>query len=124
MLSFLVWLHHFFTMEPAPTSTPFWHHDHADLSALRVLKIFNWIFTFYGGRIRFTTPIYWTIGFIVTFVIGGIREFSWQSRRRNFVLHNSLFLIAHFHNVIIGALSSALWRELPIGSQRPSLHFE
>src|SRR5258707_188703 len=68
------------------------------------LKVFNWLFTFYGGRIRFTVPIYWAIGFMVTFVIGGMTGVLMAIPPADFVLHNSLFLIAHFHNVIIGGV--------------------
>jgi cytochrome o ubiquinol oxidase subunit 1 len=66
------------------------------------VKVFNWLFTMYGGRIRFTVPILWSIGFIVTFVIGGMTGVLMAVPPADFQLHNSLFLIAHFHNVIIG----------------------
>jgi cytochrome o ubiquinol oxidase subunit I len=68
------------------------------------VKIFNWLFTLYGGRVRFTAPMYWTIGFIVTFVIGGMTGVLMAIPPADFVLHNSLFLIAHFHNVVIGGV--------------------
>jgi cytochrome o ubiquinol oxidase subunit 1 len=66
------------------------------------VKVFNWLFTMYGGRIRFTVPILWSIGFMVTFVIGGMTGVLMAVPPADFELHNSLFLIAHFHNVIIG----------------------
>jgi cytochrome o ubiquinol oxidase subunit 1 len=66
------------------------------------VKVFNWLFTMYGGRIRFTVPILWSIGFMVTFVIGGMTGVLMAVPPADFQLHNSLFLIAHFHNVIIG----------------------
>jgi cytochrome o ubiquinol oxidase subunit 1 len=68
------------------------------------VKIFNWIFTLYRGRVRFNTPMLWTLGFIVTFVIGGMTGVMLAVPGADFVLHNSLFLIAHFHNVIIGGV--------------------
>jgi len=68
------------------------------------VKIFNWLFTLYGGRIRFSVPIYWAIGFMVTFVIGGMTGVLMAIPPADFVLHNSLFLIAHFHNVAIGGV--------------------
>jgi cytochrome o ubiquinol oxidase subunit 1 len=68
------------------------------------VKIFNWMFTMYGGSIRFTAPVHWAIGFIVTFVIGGMTGVLMAIPPADFVLHNSLFLIAHFHNVIIGGV--------------------
>ena len=68
------------------------------------VKIYNWIFTMYGGRIRFTTPMLWSLGFIVTFVIGGMTGVLLAVPPADFLLHNSLFLVAHFHNVIIGGV--------------------
>src|ERR1700742_4371574 len=68
------------------------------------VKIYNWIFTMYGGRIRYTTPMLWSVGFIVTFVIGGLTGVLLAVPPADFLLHNSLFLVAHFHNVIIGGV--------------------
>jgi cytochrome o ubiquinol oxidase subunit 1 len=68
------------------------------------VKVFNWLFTMYGGRIRFTVPVLWSIGFMVTFVIGGMTGVLMAVPPADFQLHNSLFLIAHFHNVIIGGV--------------------
>lgn len=68
------------------------------------VKIFNWLFTMYQGRVQFTTPILWTLGFLVTFTVGGMTGVLLAVPGANFVLHNSLFLIAHFHNVIIGGV--------------------
>jgi cytochrome o ubiquinol oxidase subunit 1 len=68
------------------------------------VKIFNWLFTMYGGRVRFTVPMLWSIGFMVTFVIGGMTGVLLAVPPADFVLHNSLFLVAHFHNVIIGGV--------------------
>jgi cytochrome o ubiquinol oxidase subunit I len=68
------------------------------------VKIFNWLFTMYGGRLRFTVPVLWSIGFMVTFVIGGMTGVLMAVPPADFQLHNSLFLVAHFHNVIIGGV--------------------
>jgi cytochrome o ubiquinol oxidase subunit 1 len=68
------------------------------------VKIYNWLFTMYGGRIRYSTPMLWSIGFMVTFVIGGVTGVLLASPAADFELHNSLFLVAHFHNVIIGGV--------------------
>ena len=85
------------------------------------MKVYNWLFTMYGGRIRFTTPMLWSLGFIVTFVIGGMTGVLLAVPPADFVLHNSLFLVAHFHNVIIGGvLFAALRRATPTGSPRRS----
>ena len=68
------------------------------------VKIYNWLFTMYGGRIRFATPMLWSIGFMVTFIIGGMTGVLLAVPPADFVLHNSMFLVAHFHNVIIGGV--------------------
>lgn len=68
------------------------------------VKIFNWLFTMYQGRIQFSTPILWTLGFLMTFTVGGMTGVLLAVPGANYVLHNSLFLIAHFHNVIIGGV--------------------
>src|SRR5450830_1322974 len=74
------------------------------ITILSGAKIFNWLFTMYRGRIRFEVPMLWTMGFMVTFVIGGMTGVLLAVPPADFVLHNSLFLIAHFHNVIIGGV--------------------
>ena len=68
------------------------------------VKIFNWLFTMYGGRVVFSTSILWSLGFMVTFVIGGMTGVLLSVPPADFLLHNSLFLVAHFHNVIIGGV--------------------
>ncbi|MGB8560323.1 MAG: cbb3-type cytochrome c oxidase subunit I, partial [Pseudolabrys sp.] len=68
------------------------------------VKVFNWLFTMYGGRIRYAPPMLWSLGFLVTFVIGGMTGVLLSVPPADFVLHNSLFLVAHFHNVIIGGV--------------------
>ncbi|MFX9825950.1 cbb3-type cytochrome c oxidase subunit I, partial [Acinetobacter baumannii] len=68
------------------------------------VKIFSWLFTMYKGRIQFTVPMLWTMGFLVTFTIGGMTGVLLAVPPADFVVHNSLFLIAHFHNVIIGGV--------------------
>ena len=68
------------------------------------VKVFNWLFTMYGGRVRLSTPMLWSLGFMVTFIIGGMTGVLLAVPPADFVLHNSLFLVAHFHNVIIGGV--------------------
>jgi cytochrome o ubiquinol oxidase subunit I len=104
VLSFMVWLHHFFTMGAGANVNAFFGIATMIISVPTGVKVFNWLFTMYGGSIRFTTPIHWAIGFIVTFVIGGMTGVLMAIPPADFVLHNSLFLIAHFHNVIIGGV--------------------
>jgi len=104
VLSFLVWLHHFFTMGAGADVNAFFGVMTMLIAVPTGVKIFNWLFTLYGGRIRFTVPVYWALGFMVTFVIGGMTGVLMAIPPADFVLHNSLFLIAHFHNVIIGGV--------------------
>ncbi len=103
-LSLLVWLHHFFTMGAGADVNAFFGVMTMIIAVPTGVKVFNWLFTLYGGRVRFTVPIYWTLGFIVTFVIGGMTGVLMAIPPADFVLHNSLFLIAHFHNVAIGGV--------------------
>ncbi len=104
VLSFLVWLHHFFTMGASADVNGFFGVMTMIIAVPTGVKVFNWLFTMYGGSIRFTVPIYWTLGFMVTFIIGGLTGVLLSIPPADFVLHNSLFLIAHFHNVIIGGV--------------------
>jgi len=104
ILSYLVWLHHFFTMGSGASVNSFFGITTMVISIPTGAKMFNWLFTMYRGRIRFEVPMLWTVGFMVTFVIGGMTGVLLAVPPADFVLHNSLFLIAHFHNVIIGGV--------------------
>jgi len=104
VLSFLVWLHHFFTMGASANVNGFFGVMTMIIAVPTGVKIFNWLFTMYGGRVRFTVPVLWSIGFMVTFVIGGMTGVLMAVPPADFQLHNSLFLVAHFHNVIIGGV--------------------
>src|SRR5450755_1776952 len=104
ILSFMVWLHHFFTMGAGANVNAFFGIMTMIIAVPTGVKIFNWLFTLYGGRIRFEVPLLWAIGFMVTFVIGGLTGVLMAVPPADFVLHNSVFLVAHFHNVIIGGV--------------------
>lgn len=104
ILSYLVWLHHFFTMGSGASVNSFFGITTMIISIPTGAKIFNWLFTMYRGRIAFEVPMLWTVGFMVTFVIGGMTGVLLAVPPADFVLHNSLFLVAHFHNVIIGGV--------------------
>src|SRR5690242_16763815 len=104
VLSFMVWLHHFFTMGAGANVNAFFGVMTMIIAVPTGVKVFNWLFTLYGGSIRFTTPLYWALGFMVTFVIGGMTGVLMAIPPADFVLHNSLFLIAHFHNTAIGGV--------------------
>ncbi|AJQ86584.1 cytochrome o ubiquinol oxidase subunit I [Xanthomonas oryzae pv. oryzicola] len=104
VLSFVVWLHHFFTMGSGANVNAFFGITTMIISIPTGVKIFNWLFTMFRGRVHMTAPVLWTIGFIITFSIGGMTGVMLAIPAVDFVLHNSLFLIAHFHNVIIGGV--------------------
>ncbi|CAM3053023.1 cytochrome o ubiquinol oxidase subunit I [Pseudomonas floridensis] len=102
VLGFMVWLHHFFTMGAGANVNAFFGLATMLIAIPTGVKLFNWLFTMYQGRLRFTAPVLWTLGFMVTFSIGGMTGVLLAIPGADFVLHNSLFVIAHFHNVIIG----------------------
>ncbi|HDS1757490.1 cytochrome o ubiquinol oxidase subunit I [Pseudomonas putida] len=102
ILGFAVWLHHFFTMGAGASVNTFFGLATMLISIPTGVKLFNWLFTMYQGRVRFTAPMMWTLGFMITFSIGGMTGVLLAVPGADFVLHNSLFVIAHFHNVIIG----------------------
>jgi cytochrome o ubiquinol oxidase subunit I len=104
VLSFTVWLHHFFTMGAGANVNAFFGILSAIIAVPTGVKVFNWLFTLYRGRIRFEVPVLWSIGFMVTFVIGGLTGVLLAVPPADFVLHNSAFLVAHFHNVLIGGV--------------------
>lgn len=109
ILSYVVWLHHFFTMGSGASVNSFFGITTMVISIPTGAKLFNWLFTMYRGRIRFELPMMWTIAFMLTFVIGGMTGVLLAVPPADFVLHNSLFLIAHFHNVIIGGVLFGLF---------------
>ncbi|PBB77446.1 cytochrome o ubiquinol oxidase subunit I [Mesorhizobium sp. WSM4308] len=109
ILSYLVWLHHFFTMGSGASVNSFFGITTMIISIPTGAKIFNWLFTMYRGRIRFELPMMWTMAFMLTFVVGGMTGVLLAVPPADFVLHNSLFLIAHFHNVIIGGVLFGLF---------------
>ena len=104
ILSFTVWLHHFFTMGAGANVNAIFGIASMIIAVPTGVKVFNWLFTMYGGRIVYATPMLWSIGFMVTFVIGGVTGVLLAVPPADFVLHESLFLVAHFHNVIIGGV--------------------
>jgi cytochrome o ubiquinol oxidase subunit 1 len=103
-LAFIVWLHHFFTMGAGANVNAFFGIMTMIIALPTGVKVFNWLFTMCRGRVRFTTPMYWFLGFIVTFTIGGMAGVLMSIPAADFQVHNSLFLIAHFHFVIIGGV--------------------
>lgn len=104
LLSFLVWLHHFFTMGAGADVNAFFGIMTMLIAVPTGVKLFNWLFTMYRGRIKFATPMLWFLGFVVTFTVGGVAGVMMAVPPADFQLHNSLFLVAHFHTMIIGGV--------------------
>ena len=104
IISFMVWLHHFFTMGAGADVNAFFGIMSMIIGVPTGVKVFNWLFTMYRGSVVFTTPVLYTIGFMVTFVIGGLTGVLLAVPPVDFVVHNTVFLVAHFHNVIIGGV--------------------
>lgn len=104
ILSYIVWLHHFFTMGAGADVNSFFGITTMIISIPTGAKIFNWLFTMYKGRIRYEIPMMWAVAFMLTFMIGGMSGVLLAIPPADYVFHNSLFLVAHFHNVIIGGV--------------------
>jgi cytochrome o ubiquinol oxidase subunit 1 len=102
LLSFLVWLHHFFTMGAGADVNAFFGIMTMIIAIPTGVKVFNWLFTMHRGRIVFATPMLWFLGFVGTFTMGGVAGVVMAMPAADFQLHNSLFLVAHFHTMIIG----------------------
>jgi cytochrome o ubiquinol oxidase subunit 1 len=109
ILSYIVWLHHFFTMGSGASVNSFFGIATMVISIPTGAKIFNWLFTMYRGSIRFELPMMWVVAFMLTFTVGGMTGVLLAVPPADFVLHNSLFLVAHFHNVIIGGVVFGLF---------------
>ncbi len=104
VIAFMVWLHHFFTMGAGPDVNAIFGIASMVIAVPTGVKVYNWLFTMYGGRVRFTTPMLWSLAFMVTFLVGGLTGVLLAVPPADFLLHNSLFLVAHFHNTIIGGV--------------------
>ena len=100
-LSFIVWLHHFFTMGAGANVNAFFGMMTMLIAIPTGVKIFNWLFTKYQGRIQFATPMIWFLGFVILFTTGGMTGVLMSVPPADFQVHNSLFLIAHFHSMIV-----------------------
>jgi cytochrome o ubiquinol oxidase subunit I len=108
-LSFIVWVHHFFTMGAGPNVNAFFGVMTMIIAVPTGVKIFNWLMTMYRGKIKLATPILWFIGFVIAFTIGGMTGVLLSVPAVDFQMHNSLFLVAHFHNTIIGGVLFGLF---------------
>lgn len=104
LLSFTVWLHHFFTMGAGANVNAFFGIMTAVIAVPTGVKMFNWLFTMYRGKIRFTTPMLWFVGFVILFTLGGVTGVVLAQPAADYQLHNSLFLVAHFHTMIVSGV--------------------
>lgn len=102
ILSFSVWLHHFFTMGAGADVNAFFGIMTMWIAVPTGVQIINWLFTLYRGKIIFKSPIYWFFGFVSTFTFGGMAGLLMALPPVDFQVHNSLFLVAHFHTMIVG----------------------
>ncbi|HEY3638764.1 MAG TPA: cytochrome o ubiquinol oxidase subunit I [Rhizomicrobium sp.] len=109
LVSFCVWLHHFFTMGAGGDVNAVFGIATSIIAVGTGVKIYNWLFTMYGGRIHYATPMLWSLGFMITFVTGGMTGVLLAVPPADFLLHNSMFLVAHFHHVIIGGVVFAVF---------------
>jgi cytochrome o ubiquinol oxidase subunit 1 len=112
VVSMMVWLHHFFTMGAGAAVNTFFGIASSVIAVGTGVKIYNWIFTMYGGRVRFEVPMLWSMGFIFTFILGGLTGVLLAVPPADFLTHNSMFLVAHFHNVIVGGVVFAVFAGL------------
>jgi len=100
-ISWSVWLHHFFTMGAGPWVNTFFSVATMLVGIPTGVKVFNWIFTMYRGRITYTTPMLWSVAAILLLLIGGITGVMLANPAINYTVHNSVFVIAHFHCMVL-----------------------
>ncbi len=112
IVSMMTWLHHFFTMGAGADVNTAFGISTSIIAVGTGVKVYNWIFTMYGGRVRLSAAMYWSLGFIFTFILGGVTGVMLAVPPADFLTHNSMFLVAHFHNVIVGGVVFALFAGL------------
>ncbi|WP_139491667.1 cytochrome c oxidase subunit I [Brevibacillus dissolubilis] len=108
-LGFMVWAHHMFTVGMGPVANALFSIATMLIAVPTGIKIFNWLLTMWGGQIRFTTANLFAVGFIPTFVIGGMTGVMLAVAPADFQYHDSYFVVAHFHYVIVGGMAFGLF---------------
>ncbi|MCM3710057.1 cytochrome c oxidase subunit I [Sporosarcina luteola] len=103
-LGFMVWAHHMFTVGLGPTANAIFAVATMAIAVPTGVKIFNWLLTMWGGSIRVTTPMLYALGFIPSFVMGGVTGVMQGAAPLDYQLHDSYFIVAHFHYVIVGGV--------------------
>ncbi|WP_372238825.1 MULTISPECIES: cytochrome c oxidase subunit I [Paenibacillus] len=111
-LGFMVWAHHMFTTGLGPVANALFSIATMLIAVPTGIKIFNWLFTMWGGQIRFTSANLFAIGFVPTFVMGGVTGVMLASAPADFQYHDTYFVVAHFHYVIVGGLVFGLFAGL------------
>ncbi|WP_409296947.1 cytochrome aa3 quinol oxidase subunit I [Peribacillus sp. SCS-26] len=106
--SFLVWAHHFFTMGQGALTNSIFSITTMAIAVPTGVKIFNWLFTLYKGKIEFTSPMLYAMLFIPLFTIGGVTGVMLAMSAADYQYHNTMFLVAHFHMVIIPGVVFAM----------------
>jgi len=107
-LGFMVWAHHMFTVGMGPVANAIFAVATMAIAVPTGIKIFNWLFTMWGGRITFTTPMLYSVAFIPSFVMGGVTGIMNAAAPADYQYHDSYFVVAHFHYVIVGGVVLAL----------------
>ncbi|RXT06437.1 cytochrome aa3 quinol oxidase subunit I [Ammoniphilus sp. CFH 90114] len=112
LLSMVVWVHHFYTMGAGPAVNSFFSITTMLIAVPTGVKMFNWLFTMRKGRIKMTTAMLWALAFIPCFVIGGVTGVMLAMGAADYQYHNTLFLVAHFHYVLIPGVVFAVFAGL------------
>nr|BAA11112.1 cytochrome c oxidase subunit I [Geobacillus stearothermophilus] len=107
-LGFMVWAHHMFTVGMGPIANAIFSVATMTIAVPTGIKIFNWLFTMWGGSIKFTTPMHYAVAFIPSFVMGGVTGVMLAAAAADYQYHDSYFVVAHFHYVIVGGVVFAL----------------
>ena len=107
-LGFMVWAHHMFTVGMGPVANAIFAVATMAIAVPTGIKIFNWLFTMWGGQITFTTPMLYSVAFIPSFVMGGVTGIMNAAAPADYQYHDSYFVVAHFHYVIVGGVVLAL----------------
>ena len=103
-LGFMVWAHHMFTVGLGPIANAIFAVATMAIAVPTGIKIFNWIFTMWGGKVRFTVPMLYAVAFIPSFTMGGVTGIMNAAAPADYVYHDSYFVVAHFHYVIVGGV--------------------
>ncbi|MFC7685540.1 cytochrome c oxidase subunit I [Ureibacillus sp. GCM10028918] len=108
-LGFMVWAHHMFTTGLGATANAIFAVATMAIAVPTGMKVFNWIMTIWGGSVKVTVPMLYALGFIPSFVAGGVTGVMQAAAPLDYQLHDSYFIVAHFHYVIVGGIVTAIF---------------